>query len=155
MPYLTNSFAYQANPNGVSFGSPIIWTNMLISSPSDPGGYNPEVSQVNSPSSFNYTVADLIDIDGDGLPDRVSWNGTNAYQVQKNLGIQANGNGLFGAPYSFGPTATGSGTLATNSNPFPNGSPYTELNDPYGRIMDINGDGLSEGATQAIQKVLQ
>lgn len=143
-PFLTNSFAYQANPNGVSFGPPIIWTNMLISSPSEPGGYNPEVSQIDTSGSFNYTVADLIDIDGDGLPDRVSWNGTNAYQVQKNLGMQANGNGLFGSPYSFGPTATGSGTLATNSNPLPNGSGYTELNDPYGRLMDIDGDGLPD-----------
>ncbi|HEX3627414.1 MAG TPA: toxin TcdB middle/N-terminal domain-containing protein [Verrucomicrobiae bacterium] len=147
-PFLTNTFAYQANANGVSFGSTIFWTNMLIAAPGQPGSYNPEVSQVNQvQSTFNYTVADLIDIDGDGLPDRVSWNSTtspNSYQVQKNMGMQANGNGLFGSPYSFGPTSTGSGTLATNSNPFPNGSGYAELNDPYGRLIDVNGDGIPD-----------
>ena len=32
-PYLTNSFAYQANPNGVSFGSTIVWSNMVLNTP--------------------------------------------------------------------------------------------------------------------------
>jgi len=148
-PFLTNSFAYQANPNGVSFSAPIIWTNLDINTPgTTSGSYEPEVSQVNQETGANvpyeYTIGDLVDIDGDGLPDRVLWNGTNAYQVQKNLGIQANGNGLFGSPYTFGPTSTGPGTIATNSNPFPNGTGYTELNDPYGRLIDIDGDGLPD-----------
>ncbi|HEY1787839.1 MAG TPA: toxin TcdB middle/N-terminal domain-containing protein [Verrucomicrobiae bacterium] len=150
-PFLTNSFAYQANPNGVSFGPAILWTNMLIATPGESGEYNPEVSQVDQETGQNvpyeYTVADLVDIDGDGLPDRVSWNSStspNSYQVQKNMGMQANGNGLFGSPYSFGPTSTGSGTLATNSNQFPDGSGYAELNSPEGRLIDVNGDGLPD-----------
>lgn len=147
MPYLTNSFAYQVNPNGVSFGSPILWTNLNILTPGTSSSYEPEVSQVNQSGGFSYTVADLIDIDGDGLPDRVAWNSStspNVYQVQKNMGMQANGSGLFGSPYNFGPTSTGSGSVATNSNPFPDGSSYAELNDPSVRLIDINGDGVPD-----------
>ena len=146
MPYLTNSFAYQDNPSGVSFGSPILWTNLDILTPGTSSSYEQEVSQVNQSGGNNYTVADLIDIDGDGLPDRVAWNSSvspNVYQVQKNMGMQANGSGLFGSPYNFGPTSTGSGS-ATNSNPFPDGSSYAELNDPSVRLIDINGDGVPD-----------
>ena len=147
VPFLTNSFAYQANPSGVSFGSPILWTNLNILTPGTSSSYEPEVSQVNQSGGFSYTVADLVDIDGDGLPDRVAWNSStspNVYQVQKNMGMQANGNGLFGSPYNFGPTSTGSGSVATNSNPFPDGSSYAELNDPSIRLIDVNGDGIPD-----------
>ena len=144
-PYLTNSFAYQANPNGVSFGSTIVWTNMILNSPS---GANPEITQVNqeNPGPLDYSVADLVDIDGDGLPDRLMVdNGVspNVYLVQKNLGLQSSGTGFFGSQYSFGPVSTGSGAQS-NTNPFPNGSAYSELNTPFGRIRDINGDGLPD-----------
>ena len=33
---------------------------------------------------------------------------------------------------------------ATSTNPFPDGSSYAQLNTPYGRIRDINGDGLPD-----------
>jgi RHS repeat-associated protein len=140
-PYLTNSFAYQANPNGVSFGSTIAWTNLVLSAPG--GGYDPGITV----AANNYSVADLLDIDGDGLPDRVVYNDTvtpNQYLVQKNTG------GGFGTQYGFGPTSTGLGTTASASNPFPDGNPtyggsaYAELNTPYGRIRDLNGDGLPD-----------
>ena len=144
-PYLTNSFAYQANPNGVSFGSTILWTNMILNDPS--GGSNPEVTQVNQINSvFNYSVADLMDIDGDGLPDRVLCDTTvspNQYKVQKNLGLQSNGNGSFGSQYGYGPISTGTGN-PSDSNPFPAASGYAELNTPNGRIRDLNGDGLPD-----------
>ena len=147
-PYLTNSFAYQANPNGVSFGSTIVWTNMNFSAPG--GGTAPGVTQVNQNGGLNYTVADLVDMDGDGLPDRVSYDSSsspNRYQVQKNLGLQAGGNGMFASTrYAFGPTSTGSGS-ASDSNLFPNGDSngeYAGLNNPYGRIRDLNGDGLPD-----------
>ena len=145
--FLTNTFAYQGNPNGVSFGPTILWTNMILNTPgTGSGSYEPEVSQVNNTGGFDYTVADLVDMDGDGLPDRVSYDSStspNRYQVQKNLGMQANGSGLFGSRYVFGPTSTGSGS-ASASNPLPDGSGYAELNTPYGRIRDINGDGLPD-----------
>ena len=144
---VTNSFAYQANPNGVSFGPTIRWANMVLNTPgTSSGSYEPEVSQVNFDGTFNYTVADLIDMDGDGLPDRVNWDNStspNRYVVQKNLGFQGV-NGAFGSRYAFGPTSTGSGSTPTGSNPFPDGSGYAQLNTPYGRIRDMNGDGLPD-----------
>jgi len=147
--FLTNSFAYQANPNGVSFGPTIVWTNLNFNTPgSTSGSYEPEVSQINNYSGgYNYTVADLVDIDGDGLPDRVNYDSSvapNQYQVQKNLGFQSNGSGLFGSRYAFGHTSSGGGSVATNSNPFPDDQRYGALNTPYGRIRDINGDGLPD-----------
>jgi RHS repeat-associated protein len=149
--YLTNTFAYQGNPNGVSFGSTIVWTNMILNTPgSSSGSYQPEVTQVYvdiNNFSWTYTLADLVDMDGDGLPDRVSFDSStspNRYQVQKNLGMQANGSGSFAATrYAFGPTSTGSGS-ASDANPFPDGSGYAKLNSPYGRIRDLNGDGLPD-----------
>lgn len=146
--FLTNSFAYQANPNGVSFGSAILWTNLNINTPgSSSGSYEPEVVQINLTGGLNYTVADLVDMDGDGLPDRVCWDSTtspNQYQVQKNLGMQANGNGMFATSrYAFGPTSTGSAP-ASDSNLMPDGANYGALNTPYGRIRDLNGDGLPD-----------
>ncbi|MGA2279421.1 MAG: RHS repeat-associated core domain-containing protein [Verrucomicrobiota bacterium] len=143
--FSTNTFAYQANPNGVSFGSTIMWTNMILNTPgTSSGSYEPEVSEVNDQGGFSYTVADLVDMDGDGLPDRVSYDNSaspSRYQVQKNLGMQGNG---FGSRYAFGPTSTGPGLTPSGSNPFPDGSGYDQLNTPYGRIRDINGDGLPD-----------
>lgn len=140
-PYLTNSFAYQANPKGVSFGSTIVWTNMLLTNPG--GGTDPEIAQVNSAGS---TIADLVDIDGDGLPDRVIVDDTvipNVYRVQKNLGLQSNGSGKFGTQYAFGPISTGGGN-PSDASPFPTNSGYSQLNSLNGRIRDINGDGLPD-----------
>ena len=79
------------------------------------------MTTVNQASGFNYSVADLVDIDGDGLPDRVVCDATvspNQYLVQKNLGLQGTGGGSFGSQYTFGPTSTGGGNPST-SNPFP------------------------------------
>ena len=140
-PYLTNSFAYQANPKGVSFGSTIVWTNMVLSNPG--GGVDPEITQVNGAGS---TVADLVDIDGDGLPDRVIVDDTvspNRYLVQRNLGLQSNGNGKFDTQYAFGPISTGGGN-PSDASPFPTNSGYSQLNSLNGRIRDINGDGLPD-----------
>ena len=149
-PYLTNSFAYQANPNGVSFGSTIVWSNLVLTTPgSSPVTYAPGVTQVSPNGGYNYTVADLVDMDGDGLPDRVSYDSTtspNQYQVQKNLGFRGNGGSFASTRYAFGPTSTGSGS-ASDSNLFPSGDvngEYAGLNNPYGRIRDLNGDGLPD-----------
>ena len=145
-PFLTNTFSYQANANAVSFGSTIRWTNMVLNTPgTSSGSYEPEVTQINFDGTFSYTLADLMDVDGDGLPDRVNYDNStspNRYVVQKNLGFQGV-NGGFGSRYAFGPTSTGSGA-ASSSNPLPDGSSYAQLNTPYGRIRDMNGDGLPD-----------
>jgi RHS repeat-associated protein len=134
----TQTFTYQQNLNGVSFGPTMEWTNMNLADPTTSGATDPYVTQV---TGSGITIADLFDIDGDGLPDRVSWNGSsspNAYQVQHN-----NGSG-FGARYSFGPSSSGGGTTASDSNPVPDGGYYSALNGGYARMRDINGDGLPD-----------
>jgi len=151
--FLTNSFGYQANTNGVSFGPTIAWTNLVLTTPGTSDypwsvANEPQVTQINDDQSgFPYTVADLVDMDGDGLPDRVVFDSSvspNQYQVQKNMGLQANGNGSFGSRHAFGFTSSGGGTVATSSNPLPDDTGYAELNTPFGRIRDINGDGLPD-----------
>jgi RHS repeat-associated protein len=144
---LTNTLAYQGNVNAVSFGSTIRWTNLVLNTPgTSSGSYEPYVTQANQEGAgFNYAIADLVDMDGDGLPDRVNYDSStspNQYMVQKNLGFQ-NGNGSFGSRHAFGPTSTGSGSAST-SNPIPDGQEWAALNTPYGRIRDINGDGLPD-----------
>ena len=42
--FLTNSFAYQANPNAVSFGPTILWNNMVLTAPGTSSSYSPNVS---------------------------------------------------------------------------------------------------------------
>jgi RHS repeat-associated protein len=143
------TFTYQGNPNVVSFGSTIEWTGLNLNSPDSSSIYQPWVTHVNSEG---VTIADLIDIDGDGLPDRVSWDSLsttspNKYQVQKNLGLQANGtSGSFGTRYAFGPTSTGNGALANPStaNPVPDNEYWSALNAGHVRLRDINGDGLPD-----------
>ena len=151
--FVTNTFAYQANPHGVSFGPTMVWTNLALNTPGNNDypysvPYEPQVTQINDDlSGFPYTVADLMDMDGDGLPDRVVFDSSvspNQYQVQKNLGLQANGRGSFGTRHVFNPTSSGGGSTASGANPLPDNSGYAELNTPYGRIRDINGDGLPD-----------
>ncbi|MGH7952438.1 MAG: toxin TcdB middle/N-terminal domain-containing protein, partial [Limisphaerales bacterium] len=162
---LTNTLAYQGNVNAVSFGPTIRWTNLVLNTPGTlSGSYEPYVTQVNQDGGgFNYAIADLVDMDGDGLPDRVCYDNTskpNRFQVQKNLDFQ-NGNGSFGPRYAFSPSSTATSGMsdtqaqtASTANPIPDGPSYTPgypgypgyaaLNTPYGRIRDINGDGLPD-----------
>ena len=142
----TQTFTYQGSQ--VSFASPIQWTGLILTAPGSTTAYESLISSVdNGP----ITVADLIDMDGDGLPDRVCWDGTGSpgsrdkYQVQKKLGLAANGlSGSYsGTRTAFGSTSTGSGAAAA-SNPIPDGMNWGALNTIYGRIRDINGDGLPD-----------
>jgi RHS repeat-associated protein len=156
--YLTNSFAYQANPNGVSFGPTIVWTNLSLPALGQSGN-NPDVTQVSeNESDYGYTIADLIDMDGDGLPDRVAYNPghqPNQYIVQKNLGMQFNGSGRFSATNLFGSSSTANATwspsaayTASATNPIPDAdldvAAWSAMNTGYGRLRDINGDGLPD-----------
>lgn len=80
-------------------------------------------------------VSDLVDIDGDALPDRVRMKATSPYDnwvVQRNLGIQANGNGSFAADVNWGPMAN----QGVTDNPF-----WAALSGQYTRCADVNGDG--------------
>ena len=131
------TFTYQQHTNGMSFGPVTVWTNLNLSDLSGSGGTDPYLTQV---SGAGVTVADLFDMDGDGLPDRVSWQSTtrDTYQVQHNTG-----NG-FGSRYTYGPSSSGTSSTASDANPIPNGGFYSALNSGYARIRDLNGDGLPD-----------
>jgi RHS repeat-associated protein len=155
------TFGYQANPNAVSFGPVIAWTNMVPTVPG--GGSGSSDPYVTTLSSSGNSVADLVDMDGDGLPDRVVWDDTtqpNQYQVQRN-----NGTGGFGARYAFGPASTATSGMSSSqaqtgstSNLLPDDSTYSILNSANGRIRDLNGDGLPDRVMDywpAINSILQ
>ena len=135
------TFTYQGNTNGVSFGPLVQW-----------GGFTPVSSGVETFVTEQWAgsaVGDLVDIDGDGLPDWVIYEDTdvttrpNQYLVQKNLGKP--GTGSFGPQYAFGPTSSGGGLTPSTSNPIPDGDPtWAALNSQYVRLRDINGDGLPD-----------
>lgn len=135
----TQTFSYQQNPNAVSFGPPILWTNLSTSTYST----YPYITYVNPDTGV--TLADLFDIDGDGLPDRAVWNSgsVDTYQVQHNSGFQ-NGAGSFAGPNAYGPSASGGSGSPSASNPLPSGGYWSALNDGYTRMHDINGDGLPD-----------
>jgi len=137
------TFTYQQNTNAVSFGPTMVWTNMILADLSGGGGTDPYLTELDG---SEIALADLVDIDGDGLPDRVSYyyNGTgtqDAYAVQHNTG-----NG-FGPRTLFGPTSSGSSSTASDANPIPNGGLYSALNGGYARMRDLNGDGLPDRLT--------
>ena len=131
------TFTYQGNPKGVSFGSTVQWGGLSL------GSYGETfVTQMITPGG--YAAGDLVDIDGDGLPDWVSYDNSispNQYQVQHNLGLrgmQANGNGTFASQHAFGPSST-------LGNYIPSGDPtWAALNSQQVRLHDINGDGLPD-----------
>ena len=137
------TFNYQGNPKGVSFGSSIKWTNVDLTYPGYANIYDPYLTTVDD---AGYTIADLVDIDGDGLPDRVAYDGTNSYFVQKNLGMQANGNGSVRAAISpLAPPLPAPVRFFRPPTRFPAPmTPGRRLNSQHVRLRDINGDGLPD-----------
>ena len=141
-PLPVQTFNYQGNPNVVSFGSVITWTNLNLGVPGTPSATLPYVTEVDNNTA---TIADLMDIDGDGLPDRVCFDFTNYFWAQRNLGIQPNGHGAFGPRFAFGPTATSTSSVIGANNPIPGSDDaWAGLNSQRVRIRDINGDGLPD-----------
>ena len=135
------TFTYQANPNAVSFGPPILWTNANFNEPGGGGAIEPYPTTVDN---VGYTTADLMDIDGDGLPDRVMYDNTNHFLVQRNLGIQG-GSGSFGSQYSFGPSASSGTGNPSASTPVPSSDDtWAAMNSQRVRLRDVNGDGLPD-----------
>jgi RHS repeat-associated protein len=121
LPVLSFNYSQQS----YSFKSPVHWTNLYI----PPGGSNSYAYYY----SFNNAYADLVDLDGDGFPDRIiapiSTPSTN-WWVQHN-----NGSNGFSNPTIW--------TVGTQAN-----SQYNTSSDPtwaqfasHGRVVDFNGDG--------------
>ncbi|MEM9547809.1 MAG: SpvB/TcaC N-terminal domain-containing protein [Bacteroidota bacterium] len=69
-------------------------------------GFGKNVKKINftAAGSFNYTKdvkktkIELLDINGDGRPDKVYTTSNNEVKYQPNLGIDSNDNGIFGTP---------------------------------------------------------
>ena len=111
-----------------SFQSPVHWTNLAL--PPTPPGYAP--ADLVLYQSFNNPVADLVDVDGDGLPDRIiapDESTSTTWWVQHNTG-----SGFANAvPWTLGYQTGGSYNTSTDPS-------WAEFN-THGRVLDINGDG--------------
>lgn len=138
----TQTFTYQGNTTPVSFQNAIKWDQLYLAYPN-----NISERCLIGRDGNGATLMDIVDIDGDGLPDRVRWNdkavGTaDSYLVQRNLGLQSAGtNGQFasGPGYDFGPTSS-TGTVQ-GVQFIPQGSGWSALNAPDLRFLDVTGDG--------------
>ncbi|MCO5050791.1 MAG: pre-toxin TG domain-containing protein [Verrucomicrobiae bacterium] len=122
------SFAYQNKP--LTFAPKVKWKDISVATPS-----------ITERDIYGNAFTDLIDMDGDGLPDRVRWDSSTTpdrYFVQRNLGLAASGTeGAFATnESSFGPTSA-----ANFPEGFQNNQAWAGLNSSRVRIMDVNGDG--------------
>jgi len=131
-PLPVQTFTYQGNTNKVSFGPPMQWGGFTAAEP-------PAETFITQLHTDEAAIADLIDIDGDGLPDWVVYDTStspNQFKVQKNLGMK--GMSSFGSQYAFGPSST-------SGNPIPSGDDtWAAMNSQHVRFRDINGDGLPD-----------
>jgi RHS repeat-associated protein len=131
-PLPVQTFTYQGNTNKVSFGPAVQWGGFTAAEP-------PAETFITQLHTDQAAIADLIDIDGDGLPDWVVYDTStspNRFKVQKNLGMK--GLSSFGSAYGFGPSST-------SGNPIPSGDDtWAAMNSQHVRFRDINGDGLPD-----------
>ena len=123
------TFTYQQKSLG--FASKVKWGGLSLTNYTTYGGFR-AVS-----SGPGFSISDLLDMDGDGLPDRGRWiwsasAAPDCYAIQRNLGVQANGEGLFEADYSMGPTST---------EHILKDATWSGFNALHVRIMDVNSDG--------------
>jgi RHS repeat-associated protein len=100
---------------------------------------NPAEHYWESVSSYGNTAmqgTDIIDIDGDALPDRVRMSAApgpySNFQVQRNLRIQADGKGHFSTVTAWGPVL--------GQNQPQEESWWRSLSSGYCRFLDIDGD---------------
>ena len=131
-----NHFVVQLN-GGTNLLGQFSWTNVVDQLfGSDPNGQMSAfraVENVNASGSPAATYVRMIDMNGDGLPDRVMiqrYPPYTYYVVQFN-----NGNGGFTGTNYFGPY---------QSQGYSSDPNWATMDSPYVRLMDINGDGLPD-----------
>lgn len=126
-----DSFKIQMN-TGSGFLEPALWTNV---STFGAVGYN--WNSISSLDNDNNQRVILMDINGDGLPDRVMRTNTGPYTT---LWVQYNNGTSFESPEPFGIINT-----QGNDDDPDWGSPIcTDGNSTRATLVDINGDGLPD-----------
>jgi RHS repeat-associated protein len=137
---------YNNSTNFVS-GTDAVWTNVIwnITQPGDPGPTYHEAIE-------NGSTVMMIDMNGDGLPDRVMARGYGS-------GLGGGNNGTW--TNYFVQFNTGNGFTTTNYFMFPFYDSTSQpglygayVNSSYVRMIDMNGDGLPDRVMYAINPVL-
>ena len=123
LPPVTFSYSVQA----FGFQSPVTWTNLNLFG-------QPTTYQSPYNSNPNGLFADLLDMDGDGLPDRLV-TATNAGSPWTYFLFQRNTGAGFADPVQWSPVPS-----AGRSNV----AAWCMINSAYTRCLDINGDGLPD-----------
>ena len=121
------SFSYTVQP--FQFQSAVNWTNLYL--PLNLAEWQAPVRQ----DASGRLYADLVDMDGDGLPDRVVQTGNLTGQPYTNFWFQHNNGSGFDARISWGPFF---------SQARSNDLIWTAINSGVTRFLDINGDGFPD-----------
>jgi RHS repeat-associated protein len=132
----TTTFTYTVQQMG--FQPDVVWTNLNL--PGSASGVLPYYQ----PSGFSTTdtgqVSDLLDMDGDGLPDRV----TRPYSGPwTNLWVQHNNGHGFDAPVAY-PLQVHSYVSGDANYNTSNLTTWNSISGAHNRMMDLNGDGIPD-----------
>jgi RHS repeat-associated protein len=139
--YTDQAFGFQPEVN---------WTNLYLPT----GGetiYTDISHNYSSPdTTLPIQCVDLMDMDGDGLPDRVIMPGSTPFT---NLWVQHNNGSGFDNKVPFGPLS-----IQTFSNAFSilnttNLQDWSGLSACYMRLLDINGDGLPDRVSDPLESL--
>ncbi|MBI5388209.1 MAG: glycohydrolase toxin TNT-related protein [Verrucomicrobia bacterium] len=121
------SFSYTVQP--FQFQAQANWTNVLIhnqdASYGLPFNYQPQTGRL---------FADVVDMNGDGLPDRLL-TATNASAPWTNFLVQPNTGAGFGPAIVWGPMP---------SQAQSNNAAWCMINSGFTRLLDINADGIPD-----------
>jgi len=137
--------------NGSGFDAPVLWVNNVLAYHT----WNPyekfamSVRGDDKEENVQDLIADLVDMDGDGLPDRVvrplvpDGGQFDHWLFQKNLGKEqgfADAVIWEGVDSSFGPDAKTGGSISWYNADWSSSNPMTDL----AVLRDMNGDGLPD-----------
>ena len=123
-----NGWEVQYN-NGDGFDEPVAYTGVAI-----PAGWADDAKYIRVRTDFRTTKADLIDLNGDGLPDRVM-----AEHYNTNWKVQLNNGSGFEPLSDWGPIETLNSIVGHEYPRY-----YTDTGLYASDLVDLNGDGLPD-----------